>query len=144
MPILHLNGYKINNPTLLARISREELEDLFKSYGYTPYFVEGSDPSSMHQAMAGTVDHCYNEIREIQHNARNDASFKPRKWPMIILRSPKGWSGPVEVDGHKVEGSWRSIKKFNQVVFYALLCLAALSRKELRSLRHPRTSRNFE
>ena len=108
LPILHLNGYKINNPTVLARIGRDELEQLFRGYGYTPYFVEGSDPPTMHQAMAATVDHCVREIRAAQERARaGDAVIRPR-WPVIILRSPKGWTGPREVDGHKVEGSWRS------------------------------------
>ncbi|MCG9893243.1 MAG: phosphoketolase family protein [Thermosynechococcaceae cyanobacterium MS004] len=108
LPILHLNGYKINNPTLLARISHEELEALFKGYGYTPYFVEGSDPETMHQAMAATLDHCVAEIRQIQDTARSSGIAQRPAWPMIILRSPKGWTGPQEVDGHKVEGFWRS------------------------------------
>ncbi len=103
LPILNLNGYKINNPTLLARISHQELEDLFKGYGYTPLFVEGSDPASMHQAMAATLDHCVKSIQE----ARRSATERPR-WPMIVLRSPKGWTAPSEVDGHKVEGLWRA------------------------------------
>ncbi|MBE9229538.1 phosphoketolase family protein [Phormidium sp. LEGE 05292] len=108
LPILHLNGYKINNPTIPARISHEELENLFKGYGYTPYFVEGSDPESMHQAMAATLDHCIGEIKKIQHEARSTGvAFRPR-WPMIVLRSPKGWTGPGEVHGHKVEGFWRA------------------------------------
>jgi xylulose-5-phosphate/fructose-6-phosphate phosphoketolase len=103
LPILNLNGYKINNPTLLARISHQELEDLFKGYGYTPLFVEGSDAASMHQAMAATLDHCIKSIQE----ARSSATERPR-WPMIVLRSPKGWTAPSEVDGHKVEGLWRA------------------------------------
>ena len=103
LPILNLNGYKINNPTLLARISHQELEDLFKGYGYTPLFVEGSDAASMHQAMAATLDHCVKSIQE----ARSSATERPR-WPMIVLRSPKGWTAPSEVDGHKVEGLWRA------------------------------------
>lgn len=108
LPILHLNGYKINNPTLLARIDHDELEALFKGYGYTPYFVEGSEFDTMHQAMAATLEHCIGEIKTIQKNAR-EKGFKSRpRWPMIILRSPKGWSGPQEVNGHKVEGSWRA------------------------------------
>ncbi len=108
LPVLHLNGYKINNPTVLSRISHEELESLFQGYGYTPYFVEGSDPESMHQAMAATLDHCVAEIRQIQQEARlSGVAVRPR-WPMIVLRSPKGWTGPAEVDGHKVEGFWRS------------------------------------
>ncbi len=108
LPVLHLNGYKINNPTVLSRISHEELEALFRGYGYTPYFVEGSDPESMHQAMAATLEHCVAEIRRIQQEARlSGVAVRPR-WPMIVLRSPKGWTGPTEVDGHKVEGFWRS------------------------------------
>lgn len=108
LPILHLNGYKINNPTLLARISHDDLESLFKGYGYTPYFVEGSDPESMHQAMAATLEHCMSEIKQIQSEARSSGVVSLPRWPMIILRSPKGWTGPKEVDGHKVEGFWRS------------------------------------
>src|SRR5271167_2992411 len=108
LPILHLNGYKINNPTILARIDHEELEALFRGYGYTPYFVEGSDPESMHQAMAATLEHCILEIRAIQDEARRSGIAKRPRWPMIILRSPKGWTCPAEIDGHKVEGSWRA------------------------------------
>jgi xylulose-5-phosphate/fructose-6-phosphate phosphoketolase len=108
LPILHLNGYKINNPTIPARISHEELENLFKGYGYTPYFVEGSDRETMHQAIAATLEHCIQEIRSIQAEARRTKSPRRPLWPMIILRSPKGWTAPQEIDGHKVEGSWRS------------------------------------
>ncbi|OKH13257.1 phosphoketolase [Fischerella major NIES-592] len=108
LPVLHLNGYKINNPTILARISHEELEDLYKGYGYTPYFVEGSDPESMHQAMAATLDHCISEIHKIQQEARSSGVPKRPRWPMIVMRTPKGWTGPQEVDGHKVEGFWRA------------------------------------
>ena len=109
LPVLHLNGYKIANPTILSRISHEELESLFVGYGYDPYFVEGSEPDTMHQAMAATLDHCVQEIRRIQQEARANASgVKRPRWPMIVLRSPKGWTGPGEVDGHKVEGFWRS------------------------------------
>lgn len=116
LPILHLNGYKIANPALLARISHEELESLFMGYGYQPYFVEGSDPELMHQAMAATLDIAIDKIRTIQHEARAKgavngvtmgATTNPR-WPMIILRSPKGWTGPKEVDGKKTENFWRS------------------------------------
>ena len=104
LPILNLNGYKINNPTLLARITHEELESLFKGYGYTPYFVEGSDAPSMHQAMAGTLDHCVQEIKAAQKEARESGNvFRPR-WPMIVLRTPKGWTAPSEVDGKRLEG----------------------------------------
>lgn len=108
LPILNLNGYKINNPTLLARITHQELEDLFKGYGYTPYFVEGSDAQSMHQAMAATMDHCVNAIRTVQREARSSGTATRPRWPMIVLRSPKGWTAPAEVDGHRVEGLWRS------------------------------------
>jgi xylulose-5-phosphate/fructose-6-phosphate phosphoketolase len=108
LPVLHLNGYKINNPTILSRISHEELEDLFKGYGYTPYFVEGSDIESMHQAMAATLDHCISEIHQIQQEARSSGVPNRPRWPMIVMRTPKGWTGPQEVDGHKVEGFWRA------------------------------------
>jgi len=108
LPILHLNGYKINNPTVLARISHDELEKLFVGYGYVPYFVEGSEPETMHQAMAATLNRCLEEIRAIQREARESGVARRARWPMIILRSPKGWTGPQEVDGHKVEGSWRA------------------------------------
>ncbi|MGF1478248.1 MAG: phosphoketolase [Cyanophyceae cyanobacterium] len=108
LPILNLNGYKIANPTILSRISPEELTDLFKGYGYTPYVVEGSDPELMHQKMAATMEECIVKIREIQQEARSqNKAFRPR-WPMIILRTPKGWTGPKDVDGHKVEGFWRA------------------------------------
>jgi len=108
LPILNLNGYKINNPTLLARIPHEELENLFKGYGYTPYFVEGSDPDSMHQALAATLDDCVQRIRSIQREARHSGVAARPRWPMIVLRTPKGWTSPAEVDGHKLEGFWRS------------------------------------
>jgi len=108
LPILHLNGYKINNPTLLARISHEELEDLFTGYGWKPYFVEGSEVESMHQKMAATMEDCVLEIRRIQQDARSSGKASRARWPMIVLRSPKGWTGPKEVDGHKVEGFWRA------------------------------------
>jgi xylulose-5-phosphate/fructose-6-phosphate phosphoketolase len=108
LPILHLNGYKINNPTLLSRISHEELESLFRGYGWTPHFVEGHDPSVMHQQMAATLEDCVLEIRRVQQEARASGKATRPRWPMIVLRSPKGWTGPREVDGHKVEGFWRS------------------------------------
>lgn len=108
LPILHLNGYKINNPTLLARISHEELENLFKGYGWTPYFVEGEDPADMHRKMAATMEKCVLDIRQIQERARTSGKPERPRWPMIVLRSPKGWTGPKEVDGHKVENFWRS------------------------------------
>lgn len=108
LPILHLNGYKIANPTILARISREELDQLFRGYGYRPYIVEGEDPLTMHQLMAGTLDQVFAEIRSIQTKARLDGVTQYPRWPMIILRTPKGWTGPKEVDGLKTEDSWRS------------------------------------
>ncbi|MDY7013238.1 MAG: phosphoketolase family protein, partial [Cyanobacteriota bacterium] len=108
LPILHLNGYKIANPTLLARISSEELESLFRGYGYRPYVVEGKEPEAMHQKMAATMEQCVEEIRTIQEEARRTGVAKRPRWPMIILRSPKGWTGPETVDGHKVEGFWRA------------------------------------
>src|SRR6266536_4712606 len=108
LPILHLNGYKIANPTILARISREELEALLKGYGHKPYFVEGDDPSTMHQLMAATLEQCILEIRSIQDHARSTGDTSRPRWPMIVLRSPKGWTGPKEVDGHKVEDFWRA------------------------------------
>ncbi len=108
LPILHLNGYKIANPTLLARISHDELENLFVGYGYKPYFVEGSDPGKMHKLMAETLDTTIHEIKEIQKKARNKGVIKRPQWPMIILRTPKGWTGPKKVDGKKTEDFWRS------------------------------------
>ena len=110
LPVLHLNGYKIANPTILARIPQEELELLFQGYGWKPYFVAGDDPELMHQKMAETMDRCVEEIRAIQTEARKSAAkdAKRAKWPMIVLRSPKGWTGPKEVDGHKVENFWRA------------------------------------
>jgi xylulose-5-phosphate/fructose-6-phosphate phosphoketolase len=108
LPILHLNGYKIAGPTVLARISHEELDQLFRGYGYTPYFVEGDDPATMHQLMAATLDTVTAEIRRIQADARKNGFKERPRWPMIVLRSPKGWTGPKEVDGKKTEGSWRS------------------------------------
>jgi xylulose-5-phosphate/fructose-6-phosphate phosphoketolase len=108
LPVLHLNGYKINNPTVLARITHEELAALFVGYGYTPYFVEGSEPQSMHQAMAATLEHCVLEIRRFQTDARSSGKPSRPRWPVVILRSPKGWTAPREVDGHYLEGFWRS------------------------------------
>jgi xylulose-5-phosphate/fructose-6-phosphate phosphoketolase len=108
LPILHLNGYKINNPTLLSRISHQELDDLFRGYGWVPHFVEGDDPDTMHRAMAATMEECLLQIRAIQAEARSSGVATRARWPMIVLRSPKGWTGPQEVDGHKVEGFWRS------------------------------------
>ena len=108
LPILHLNGYKINNPTLLSRIPNEELADLMRGYGWTPHFVEGDDPLVMHQTMAATLDACHAEIRAFQQSARASGQATRCHWPMIVLRTPKGWTGPESVDGHKVEGFWRA------------------------------------
>ena len=108
LPILHLNGYKIANPTVLARIPEEELLALLRGYGHTPYVVEGSDPEEMHQAFAATLDRCLDEIRDVQQRARTTGDAQRPAWPMIVLRSPKGWTGPESVDGKRVEGSWRS------------------------------------
>jgi xylulose-5-phosphate/fructose-6-phosphate phosphoketolase len=109
LPILHLNGYKIANPTLLARIPHDELAALLVGYGHKPYFVEGDDPATMHQLMAGVLDEVLTDIATIQANARSgEAPVERPQWPMIVLRSPKGWTGPKEVDGFPVEGTWRS------------------------------------
>jgi xylulose-5-phosphate/fructose-6-phosphate phosphoketolase len=108
LPILHLNGYKIANPALLARIPREELESLLLGYGYQPHFVEGSEPMQVHQQIAATLDTAVVAIREIQDTARKSGVSKRPRWPMVVLRTPKGWTGPKEVDGKKTEGSWRS------------------------------------
>ena len=108
LPILHLNGYKLDNPTMLARISHEELESLMRGYGWRPYFVEGSEHESMHQAMAATTEFCVTEIRRIQREARAKSVAERPRWPMIVLRSPKGWTAPGFVDGHKLEGFWRA------------------------------------
>ena len=109
LPVLHLNGYKIANPTVLARITHEELAQLLRGYGYTPYFVEGHEPEKMHQLMAATLDRVIDEIQQIQSNARRSRNGIDRpRWPMIVLRSPKGWTGPKEVDGKRTEDYWRS------------------------------------
>src|SRR5271154_5984472 len=111
LPILHLNGYKIANPTILARIPPEELDMLFKGLGWTPHVVEGDDPEKMHPKMAEVLEGCVLDIRAIQEKARSTPAgqtVERPKWPMIILRTPKGWTGPKEVDGHKVEGFWRA------------------------------------
>ena len=108
LPVLHLNGYKIANPTVLARIEPEELRALLEGYGYAPRFVEGSDPEEMHQLMAATLDDVLDEIAGIQRRAREDHYTARPRWPMIVLRSPKGWTGPKEVDGLPAEGSFRS------------------------------------
>ncbi|PSN19905.1 phosphoketolase [filamentous cyanobacterium CCP5] len=108
LPVLNLNGYKIANPTILARISAEELDHLFRGYGYTPYIVEGSDPAEMHQKMAAVMEECILAIKAVQREARVNGHVERPRWPMIVLRTPKGWTGPQEVDGHKVEGFWRA------------------------------------
>src|SRR5579871_3025277 len=108
LPVLHLNGYKIAGPTVLARIRHEELVDLLEGYGYKPYFVEGDDPPLMHQLMASTLDKVLDEIAEIQHAARVEGVKERPLWPMIILRSPKGWTGPKVVDGVPIEGTFRA------------------------------------
>jgi xylulose-5-phosphate/fructose-6-phosphate phosphoketolase len=108
LPVLHLNGYKIAGPTVLARIGKEQLIDLFHGYGYEPYFVEGDDPPLMHQLMAATLDKVIGDIKNIQSEARKDPNAPRPQWPMIILRSPKGWTGPKMVDGLQIEGTFRS------------------------------------
>lgn len=108
LPILHLNGYKINNPTVLARIEHDELEQFLRGNGWTPYFVEGDDPETMHQLMADSMEKVIENIREIQKNARNNKDNTRPRWPMIVLRSPKGWTGPKIVDGLQIEGTSRS------------------------------------
>ncbi len=108
LPVLHLNGYKIANPTVLARIPRAELRSLLEGYGYAPRFVEGSEPQAMHQLMAATLDEVTSEIAEIQRRAREDGELGRPRWPMIVLRTPKGWTGPKLVDGLPAEGSFRS------------------------------------
>jgi xylulose-5-phosphate/fructose-6-phosphate phosphoketolase len=108
LPILHLNGYKIANPTVLARISREELEQFFRGCGYTPYVVEGHEPEPMHQLMAATLDRVIADIQRIQAEARHNGFTQRPRWPMIVLRTPKGWTCPEEIDGRRTEGSWRS------------------------------------
>ena len=108
LPILHLNGYKIANPTVLARISHEELDQLFRGYGYTPYFVEGHEPAAMHQLMAETLDAIISDIQRIKADARRDGGSARPRWPMIVLRTPKGWTCPKEIDGKRTEDYWRS------------------------------------
>jgi xylulose-5-phosphate/fructose-6-phosphate phosphoketolase len=108
LPILHLNGYKIANPTVLARIAHEELDALFRGYGFDPHYVEGDDPPVMHRLMAATLDRVIAQIRDIQSRARREGVTERPRWPMIVLRSPKGWTGPEYVDGERSEGSWRS------------------------------------
>jgi len=108
LPILHLNGYKIANPTVLARIPHDELDALFRGYGFAPHYVEGDDPPTMHRLMAATLDRVIAEIRDIQSRARREGVMERPRWPMLVLRSPKGWTGPEYVDGERSEGSWRS------------------------------------
>src|SRR5215813_3963406 len=108
LPILHLNGYKIANPTVLGRMSDDELTKLFSGYGWKPYFLEGHEPEHMHQLMAATLDHIVEEVRSIQTDAREGKKTGLPEWPMIILRTPKGWTGPKTVDGKPVEGTWRA------------------------------------
>src|SRR3972149_2196892 len=116
LPILHLNGYKIANPTILARIPPQELASLFVGLGYEPYFVEGDEPAAVHRSMAGGMDAGLAGARSIQRKARTAGNMEPPRWPMIILRPPKGWTGPKTVDGKQTEGSWRS----HQVPFGAM------------------------
>jgi xylulose-5-phosphate/fructose-6-phosphate phosphoketolase len=108
LPILHLNGYKISNPTILARIPHDDLDSLFRGYGWEPFFVEGEEPNAMHQQMARTLEHCIERIQSIQKEARSGNLNAMPRWPMIVLRSPKGWTGPKELNGHKIEGFWRA------------------------------------
>jgi xylulose-5-phosphate/fructose-6-phosphate phosphoketolase len=108
LPILHLNGYKIANPTISARISPEELHSLFVGFGWTPYLVEGDEPTDMHRKMAAALEDCVDRIRSIQGDARRSGNAVRPRWPMIILRTPKGWTAPEQLDGHKLEGSWRA------------------------------------
>src|SRR3569623_1307978 len=110
LPLLHLTGYKIANPTVLARIPEEELDLLLRGYGHTPHFVTGDEPESMHQAFAATLDHALDEIQDIQRRARSGELRERPSWPMIVLRSPKGWTGPKEVDGQRIEGYWHSLQ----------------------------------
>src|SRR6202162_1737668 len=108
IPILHLNGYKIAGPTVLARIPREQLVELLRGYGYCPYFVEGHEPEPMHQTMAATLDQCLADIKSIQKDARENGFHRRSTWPMIVLISPKGWTGPKIVDGQQIEGTFRA------------------------------------
>src|SRR5262245_22035915 len=108
LPLLHLNGYKIANPTILARISHEELDHLFRGYGFTPHYVEGHEPAAMHDLMAGTLDKVFAEMQHIKAEARNNGSRERPRWPMIILRTPKGWTCPKEIDGKRIEDYWRA------------------------------------
>src|SRR5262245_24906111 len=106
LPILHLNGYKIANPTIFGRMADDQLSQFFRGLGWNPYFVEGEDPMAMHQRMAGTLDRIVEEMHEIQDDARRNGARGVPVWPMIVLRTPKGWTGPKSVDGKQVEGTW--------------------------------------
>jgi Phosphoketolase len=108
LPILHLNGYKIANPSVLARISRQELDQLLRGYGYTPHFVEGHEPEKVHELMASTLDTVVGEIQRIKADARRSGFTERPRWPMIVLCTPKGWTCPKEIDGKRTEGYWRS------------------------------------
>jgi xylulose-5-phosphate/fructose-6-phosphate phosphoketolase len=108
LPVLHLNGYKISNPTVLARIDHDELDQFIRGCGWAPYFVEGNEPEEMHQLMAEALDEAIESIRHIQSEARNGVTGTRPRWPMIVLRSPKGWTGPKFVDGLAVEGTFRA------------------------------------
>ena len=108
LPILHLNGYKIANPTVLARIPEDELRQLLEGYGYAPYIIAGDDPMDMHQRMAALLDLVLDQMDEIQGKARKHGKPARPRWPLIVLRTPKGWTGPKEVDGLQVEGTWRA------------------------------------
>src|SRR5206468_2247478 len=107
-PILHLNGYKIAGPTVLARIRNSELDSYLRGCGYTPYFVEGDDPAEMHELFSSTLESVIEEIQSFQRSARSQGFQGGPRWPMIVLRTPKGWTGPKTVDGKPVEGTWRS------------------------------------
>ena len=108
LPILHLNGYKIANPCFLARIPKDELQKFFEGMGYTPYFVEGHDPAAVHQQLAGVLDTAVAEIKRIWADARENGNLKRPAWPMIVFRTPKGWTCPPEIDGKKCEDYWRA------------------------------------
>jgi xylulose-5-phosphate/fructose-6-phosphate phosphoketolase len=108
LPILHLNGYKIANPCILARISQEQLDHLFRGYGYKPYFVEAHEPAEMRELMAATLDTVISEIQHIQSEARRNGFRERPRWPMIVMRTPKGWTCPKEIDGRRTEDYWRA------------------------------------